>query len=70
MRSPVPLATSIVRNNRVCVVFSYGLHWLGEHRSAPKTRCQTVYVSDDSTKSPTPGSHGVSRDEQQLVDSG
>jgi hypothetical protein len=60
----------MARNNRGCVVFSYGLDWFGDHRSALKTLCQTVYVSDDSTQSPTPGSHGVSRDEQQLVDSG
>jgi hypothetical protein len=52
------------------VVFWYGQHWLGDHRSAPNMRCLTVYLSDDSTQLPTPGSHGVSRDEQQLVDSG
>jgi hypothetical protein len=70
MRSRAPLATWIVRNNRLCVVFWYGLRWLGDHRSAPNTRCPTVHLSDDSTQWPTPGWHGVSRDEQQLVDSG
>jgi hypothetical protein len=49
-------------------VFSYGLRWFGEHRSAPNARCLTVYVPDDSTQSPTPGSRGVSRDAQLLVD--
>jgi hypothetical protein len=70
MKSSEHLVKWIVCNNRPYVVFSSGLRWLGDHRCAPNAHCLILFISDDSTQSPTPGSRGVLRGEQQLVDSG